>query len=565
MTKRTRLIIGGLFYALMFFFVAVNIYLHAAGVGSYDGWTAMGDDKGRLVITSFDPNGPASILQIGDVFVAINGLTRNEDPDIVNYSGRITAGTPYRMTVMRGNAVLELLLHTAPYPPDKRRNDYKLIMAAVVRLMFLLPGFFLLLVKPDDRQAWLLALLFGAFGSLLGDTLNPLYFGRGVEWLCSLARILSFLGFPFFVLFFLDFPQPSPWLQRNRWFNWLIYLPLLLFVMPTFGASRLPGYVQRVFFGHPLVAPFYRSGWLLWAAKWTVVGYLAAGLICLALNYRIAQPDARRRARVAILGSSIGFLFMLALIVLEFNGGQAAFPRIWRVFDLITPFVTPLIPLSFIYAIIRHKVIPISLIIRRGVRYLLVSRGAIVIESLAAILIAVLYVKVLYPDWRLVTVIMSAAMSIAAWKVIDRLHRRFVAPAIDRRFFRQSYDAQRLIGELSDSLQTTTEVPRLLELVATKLQAALQTESVTILLKDRQSGKFKSAYACEYDPQSGSAVNCQRPSELPANSHSLEALALSDEPLELDWPAQPDAKPVWLNNGNSSDSFLKQELQVLQT
>ena len=46
-------------------------------------------------------------------------------------------------------------------------------------------------------------------------------------------------------------------------------------------------------------------------------------------------------------------------------------------------FTTPLIPISFAYAIIRHQVIPVSLIIRRGVRYVLVSRGAILLDIIA--------------------------------------------------------------------------------------------------------------------------------------------------------------------------------------
>jgi len=45
----------------------------------------------------------------------------------------------------------------------------------------------------------------------------------------------------------------------------------------------------------------------------------------------------------------------------------------------------PLLPLSFAYAIVRHQVIPVRLLIRRGVRYLLVSRGFYLVEAVAVL------------------------------------------------------------------------------------------------------------------------------------------------------------------------------------
>jgi hypothetical protein len=38
MAHKWRLWLGGLFFALMFFYVGVNIYFHAFQIGSYTGW-----------------------------------------------------------------------------------------------------------------------------------------------------------------------------------------------------------------------------------------------------------------------------------------------------------------------------------------------------------------------------------------------------------------------------------------------------------------------------------------------------------------------------------------------
>ncbi len=119
----------------------------------------------------------------------------------------------------------------------------------------------------------------------------------------------------------------------------------------------------------------------------------------------------------------------------------------------------------------------------------------------------------------------SAAEGIAAWQAARWLHRRYLAPVIDRRFFRQAYDAQQIVADLSESLRTTTEIPRLLVSVANKLQAALQTESVMIFLRDGQTGDFRSAYACEYNRAEGRVVDCPLAVRLPRYAATLAQIA----------------------------------------
>jgi phosphoserine phosphatase RsbU/P len=161
----------------------------------------------------------------------------------------------------------------------------------------------------------------------------------------------------------------------------------------------------------------------------------------------------------------------------------------------------PLIPLSFAYAIIRHRVIPISLIIRRGMRYLLVSRGAEILEAVAVGALIIFLFRLVFSYWQVTGVeagVIATIVAVLIWNYTRNLHKRFLAPLIDRRFFRQSYDAHQIISELAGSLRTVTDLPQLLELVATKLQTALQTEHVTIFLRDPVTGKFINEYSCDY-------------------------------------------------------------------
>ncbi len=569
MNTRRRLLLGFLLFVLMLTYWGLTGYLQFWFHGSYDGWTSLAKN-GHFTLTKVDPQGPANVLQVGDEILAINGQSPDSDwRKVLNLSRAVWPGTTYRMAVKRGDLHIEFLLSTTDWPASLR-EEFTLFefLNWLIPALFLFAGYGLLLLKPESKQVWILSLMLMAFGGMHFESALPYYVFAGIgDYIAAAARILSLLLLSLFLHFFLIFPERSRWLERFPRFEYGLYLPML--VIEFFFAP------ERMQF--PWMDHFYRLvhfRWLYdhslqWIALFLVFAYLIAGLICLGVGYRTANADARRRLRVITAGAGLAFLNLLLLVLIESTGLRQSQKWLYGLVQGATLFTLPLIPLSFAYAIIRHKVIPISLIIRRGVRYLLVSRGSILLLIASVAIFTWLMMDALFRYFRVsdgrVVGTLSAFVALVSWQFVHGVHRRVIAPAIDRRFFRQAYDSQKLMSELADSLQTTTEVPRLLELVATKLQAALQTESVTILLKDQQSGEFKSAYACEYHPRDGQAVNCLRPSQLPANSHALTELSLSDEPLELDWPIEKDAKPVWAGNGRTSNSFLGQELQVLQT
>jgi sigma-B regulation protein RsbU (phosphoserine phosphatase) len=276
---------------------------------------------------------------------------------------------------------------------------------------------------------------------------------------------------------------------------------------------------------------------LLLAGYLSLLGYLLAALFCLWLSYRTADTAGRRRLRVVMWGSLIGFGSLFLVLVMEVTKTRERWRTIWDWLLFSMFFTLPLVPLSFAYAIVRHRVIPISLILRRGVRYLLVSRGSILLVLLFTGLIVTALLSLLFKYLRpsaLTIGLVSAAEGIAAWQAARWLHRRYLAPVIDRRFFRQAYDAQQIVADLSESLRTTTEIPRLLESVANELQAALQTESVAIFLRDGKTGDYRSAYACEFDRVEGRVVDCPPAGRLPHYAATLARLAQTGEPLELD-------------------------------
>ncbi len=539
MQQKRRFILGLLIFAALFFYLGVRTYFVFIHEGSYDGWTSRQNrNDGRWYITDVDPKGPATALQVGDEFLAINGITRAQDANIGDYNRRVPPGTNYQMTVRRNGQVQSIPLQTVEV--TQRRNNFGERAYIFINAIFLFTALVIFLLKSDSKQAWLLALGLGTFIGVNTWTMPVEMWGRGAELLVGIIKVLCLWSVPLLVHFFLIFPERSPLLKRwpklERWLYW----PYLLIELPSFGAMRLPGFLRAPYFDFPPIRWLDAHSWFNLPLP-TIVVYLVLMVVFLVINYRAAQQDARRRLRVILFGSGAGLLTLAAIILSEFTGLRFQLPGVYGFLEIMMLVTPPLIPLSFAYAIIRHKVIPVSLIIRRGVRYLLVSRGAVILEFLTVVIVLTVVLRTVmirFQASHLVVGIVSGVVSIAVWQITRVVHNRYLAPLIDRHFFRQSYNAQQIMAELSESLRTSTNRTQLPQLVATKIQAALQTERVTILLQDEATKAYTCAYSCDYDPRSSHSTTSVNGHQFIANTDLTNRLRTSANPLEVNWEGE---------------------------
>ena len=133
--------------------------------------------------------------------------------------------------------------------------------------------------------------------------------------------------------------------------------------------------------------------------------------------------------------------------------------------SVVAIFCFLLFPLSFAYAIIRHQVIPVRVILRRGVRYLLVSRGFIIVQALVVFLILSFlltgarleFIDQYGPRADIVATMLATALAIGALTIVNQQ----VLPIIDRRFFRDAYDAQQLLSDLGMEMRLGQRVDSL--------------------------------------------------------------------------------------------------------
>src|SRR5215813_11725107 len=532
MSVRLRLIIGIPFFALMFFYLGLRVYTRVAlQEYSLRGWNAEWRD-GRVVIADVVPNSPATgVLRKGDVVIAFWSERRDATPLVTQDYWRVPPDTRYKLTVSRDGQSLELPLQTTRISFGGPSSGALYYFYMFTFLLFITTGVTVFLLRPGDEQAWLLALILTTPVALLTFAIGSLQPPRWIFLAASLTQTLATVFFPAVLRFFLIFPERSPLLRRFSKLEWLIYMPYLLFFAPRDIVVDVLTTFQ--------LAPTWRESFMRSTVNFIIglaAAYLLAALIAMAVNYRAAGAASRRKLRVVMVGSGAGFLNVFLMPFGYLVGLSNAFPTLWMWFDNCLLFTLPLIPLSFAYAIVRHQVIPVSLIIRRGARYVFVSRGSIILGVLIVGLILTVLLSTTFNRLQpspIVNGMVSAVVGVIAYNLFRSWHRRYLAPMIDRRFFRQAYDSRQIIADLTESLGTTTDLNHLLETVATKIQAALQTANVTIFLRDEATGDYLSAYSCDYVEADGRVINHERRPLLPCHGEIVKQLSDNGKLLDI--------------------------------
>ncbi len=537
MRKQLKLILSATFFALLLIYAVALFFQTTVVLGRHSepGWIPVQIDNevrvGQLVSLE-----ARAALRLNDEIIAINGIAITSDSRIAEIFNTVEPDSNYVVTIRRGGRLMDVALTSQAIPFSVWVIDGA--RRLLIPNIFLLTGLVVFLLKPNDKQALLLSLMFGMFtGAILASA--PVFAGLPL-WLVIVMLVVNLASlflWPIFFHFFQIFPEPSSLIRKAPKLEKYLYVPHLLTIFPYSVISNL-------------LAAFAPQKYIAFRINFSIfelVGigvatlYLTGGLLSLLLNYREASRPARRKMRVVVAGSIAGFLpfFLVVGIAVLFNlkGPQLQWPAIVAIFCF------PLFPLSFAYAIIRHRVIPVRLILRRGVRYLLVSRGFIVIQAI--VVFAVL--SFLLTGSRLsfidsfgdrADIVVTMAATALAIGVLTVVNQR-VLPIIDRKFFREAYDAQQLLSDLGIEMRKVTNVRQLLELAISKIQDALHIENITIFLRDRTSGDYKCALSSYLAEDGASTTDSNNSLLLPANGHATVRMRKSSLPipvnLEWDW------------------------------
>jgi sigma-B regulation protein RsbU (phosphoserine phosphatase) len=458
---------------------------------------------------ALQPEAEKAGMKFGDTVLAVNG--RPVDGYFVYYGTVRTAKPGDRLRVRvrtpgpQNDPVRDLSIELRPYRRDSDPAMGLSQYLAFALRVFVLPvicialGFWVAAVRIGDPSAWLLLVL---LVSLVGGTESELTFGREGAVHSFLAGFTAFragLLVPALLLFGIMFPERLPLDRRFPWVKWIVIGYLV--VVTTLVGISVGLWAHHLAWARQITS---RPLALLTGVEGDFGGFVSfVALVAAAgsLGWKaFAAPsrDTRRRLLLLFVGA---VPFIVALLIVVVAGRFEYVIPTWSYLPLFT--MVLVFPLTLAYVIVVHRAMDVRVVIRQGLQYVLARNGirAIRIALLVgATIAATLLLRGDAGIARVAAVVVGlVAVAAIGGRFADRLRQW-----LDRRFFREAYEADAILSDLASRVRTIVETQPLLETVATRIAESLHIPRIAILLYD--DGAFQPAYALGYGEPPAAAI-----------------------------------------------------------
>ena len=467
-------------------------------------------------------------LLAGDKIIGLNGVDLTSYDPFDYFWQHSAPGDPVDLTVRRADKPQPVHLHAifrATNPSSPSEGIFVVSARYLNRFFpafFLLVGFAVLFLRIDNPYAWLLTLLFASFIAIPNFDSFSIFRPPLTSFLHVFRGLFGGMLSPLLYTFFAVFPERSPIDRRAPWLKWLALLFGLSQGLPALatGNAHWPDSLSRPF-GY--TTPNYVRLAILYS-------FLLLGIASLFLNSfsRRASIDARRKSRVILWGTAIG---ILPIIIERVASDLLGYKSPSWLGNSLLPLLVFLYPLSFAYAVVKHRVLEIPALIRRSARYVLVQRGYNILlffGALFAIFFFTRFFSSFFAGHSQFGMALSAFFGVALVWVSGPVVKRGTQ-RIDRAFFRTSYDARLILQDLADKTRSVTDRHELAALLDHHLTQALHPKSLVFYFRA--------------DDDTLVAAGRPVPSELttlPANSSFLAELAARGRAWDVPPPGSID-------------------------
>src|SRR5215472_304039 len=499
---------------LIFGTIILGLYVFAGtmilkywGLSDDIGWdTAF--EAGAWRVSRVDPKGPAAAkLQLGDRVDAIDGDKRVARVDPLLKVGLDVHGASYTAQVARGSEVRHFVLDVVHTRDPHYLEEMLYFLPA--SLAFYIIGFLVGLLKPADRvpQSMVIASLVTSVAllELIIRPLRGLFHGSEVILYFVTDIIYPFhfvLGYRFFYRF-----ASGDHRARNIWSRLqtalflvalIVWIPRTLNLIATLPGSPLG---MSLLFDHYGYFSFYWAySWIL-SSSFQVFSVACMAMVLVHYYRRTEQPDQRRRSKWVVYGTSAGLLphagseliRLATLAIGRTSQTEALVNTLWH----ITTAMPVIVPVTFGYAVAKHRVLGIEVVVRRGFQYLL-ARNALRLVLLLPV-IGLFYEVVANRNRTVQELLFHQSTSFYLFLLItgsfSLRFRRQIQDWLDRKFFREAYQQEKILMELMERIRGSDSVLDVSRLVGEKLDLALHPERVFLFCADEETGDLALGYS----------------------------------------------------------------------
>ena len=490
-------------------------------------------DTQTFEVEYLEPGAEHGGLQMGDVVVGVNGRPVQGWSDISGPVRRARTGDHLLLQIKRTGAAgsvgrdisvpLRQFTHVG-YAPGSAAYVVTILFRILTPLFCLALGFWVAAVRVGERAAWALLVLMLSVSNLIlddrttygnDDVLQPI--------LSALSVMFIRLGPLALVYFGIVFPETLAFDRKLPWIKWIVIGPMLV-------RAGLAGIAVGMLAHHrDTVLP-------LWATLIAVnpagtdIELGLIGLFFVLLGYKTltaATGDARRRFLLLDAGAAAGLLpFLVTLTWVVINHSNY---RGWPALVSITALLV--FPLTMAYVIVVHRAMDVRVVLRQGLQYLLATSGIRILQIAISAGIIVLAATI-SANSSVATRVGLIAVGFGLLGGLGAFAGR-LRGWIDLLFFREAYEADKVLADLAARVRTMVETGPLIATVASRVAEALHVPQIAILLNG--NGAFRPTYAVGYEaPPSGAfseqSLTLRRLRQAP---HALVAFEDADSWVQL--------------------------------
>ncbi len=224
-------------------------------------------------------------------------------------------------------------------------------------------------------------------------------------------------------------------------------------------------------------------------------------------------PDAKRRLSVMIAGCSAALVPLLPVVFLKLP--------VWL--ETICLLMVVFFPITMAYVIVVQRAMDIRMVVRSGVRYALAANGIKVLRIVLVSALVLVTIELEQQSSHRWEGILIAIAGVALIVAVGRLARR-MSTWMDRRFFREAYNAELILTDLGSSVAGIRDVKTLLQTVARRISVSLHVDRIAVLLD--KGSRYEPAYALGFNDSAP-------PISLPRDAATVRMLKQARSPSKI--------------------------------
>jgi len=437
-------------------------------------------------------------LHTGDTLLAVNGQKYTGTALLSEAYAKARPGDQFELRVKSASGEHSVVLPVSAGTAPLSQVIFDVLLNIVAPIGCVLLGSWVVLIRPRDRLAWILLGLMFCFSQLF-SSFKIESWGPGYREVAMTYRTALAAGWVIFMfLFGFFFPEPFPLYTRmgawRKWIPALVIAPILAEVMyaVVLSITEMTNYAHA----QEIVQRFHPFDTPLRIYLYCVVGFGFFGSIFTKSSMAISR-DAKRRLRLLYWGATVALTPLLVITLFSQYRGKSMYDIFPDWLIAIGLILTTIFPLTLAYVIVVQRAMDVRVAVRQGLQYGLAKNGILVLQGIAALVVVLTALPLLTRSEGRPTKIIVAAIGLLAIFPIRRAADR-LRTWTDLRFFREAYNTEQVLSELSDQVRSMVETRPLIETVAARISETLHVPRVAVLLGG--GGSFSPAYALGYGP-----------------------------------------------------------------